>query len=84
MKTYKAIRWRITYTNKLGLATGHRFTYMQMGFDTEEKANRELKLIQKKHNPETSSNEDYRVESYTANMLYTPINPFTDEKENDD
>lgn len=83
-KTHKEKRWRITYTNKLGIATNTRFTYMQMGFSSEEAANRECTLVIKNHDPERSSNEDYRVDSYIANMLDTPINPFKDDKTEED
>ena len=76
-KTYKAQRWRITYTNELGRASNYRFTYMQMGFDSLQSAERELNLLKQKF-PKKCIDEDYRVEEYTANLLYKPIYPFND------
>jgi hypothetical protein len=83
MKTHPEKRWRITYTNNLGRSFGKRFTYGQISFESEEAANAELKRILKAHNPERSSNEDYKVDSYIGQILDTPIYPFNDSEEND-
>ncbi len=78
-KTYKAERWKITYTNTIGKELNIRFTYGQISFDTKESAERELALILK-NKKENSSNEDYKVESYIANVLIKPIYPFEDKE----
>jgi len=78
LKTHKEERWKITYTNNLGLATNYRFVYMQMGFSSKELAEKELRLILKRKT-ENSTDHDYRVESYISNTLDIPINPFKED-----
>lgn len=83
-ETYKATRWRITYTNKMGRKYKMRFTYGPISFDTQADAEREKERMVKNHDPRRSSNEDYQVESYEANVLVKPIYPFAETETEED
>ena len=64
--------WEIYYSER-----GQR--RLICSFESEEAANRELAAINRGLKP-NSSNEDYRVESYIANILDKTIYPFGDNK----
>jgi len=72
-ETFKATRWHITYTNEIGKSYDFRYVYGQISFESKDSADRECARLIKSHNPEKSSNEDYTVEEYIANVLLKPI-----------
>jgi hypothetical protein len=76
-ETHKEKRWRITYTDKLGIAMNRRWTYADISFDTEIQAQNELRRILKQSNP-NSSNQDYRIEPFICDVLDKPIYPYKD------
>ena len=78
------MRWIITYTNKLGRHLGTRYHYGPISFTSKESADRECALLIKNHNPERSSNEDYKVEEVIVNALVKPIYPFKDDPEEEE
>lgn len=77
IKSYKCKSWRITF---FSASMKQRFTYGQMCFFSEVSANEELIRILRSYDKNKTSNEDYKVESYIANRLINPINPFTDDE----
>jgi hypothetical protein len=73
LETYKATRWRITYTNAIGREYNIRYHYADIIFESKASADRECALLIKHHNPERSTNEDYKVEEFVANLLVKPL-----------